>query len=602
MWRRRIDRGARRGGGELTDAAGAIRPAVEAALAVARAGLTADPIIVPPHAVRPYLDFARLSGNALRAIALTVDRDEAFRARVAAAVDEAAVGRAGWLWLTRPEGWEDDLAGIEAERGARAAEDRERRDERTATKRLASAQAAAEQRAAEVESLRRELARERELRIEAAARLADAESEVARLVAARTEVVRNLKDVEARFVERSTELNALKGRLRRLEEASRGAVGSSSSTGALPPGPPESAAPGIAAGGAPVPTPPATAAPASQSPAPAGAPDPEGDAGQEAASAAAEGTAGTAGTAAGPAPVTGGRGKDSDAEGPEGWPASAAGDELIRQIGRAAGGAADLADALAGVMTVLEATAGRWPVAPLTEDAGADRTWRAVAAGQLSPGGSAVGDQASTGPGGDVEACSGAGTEPADAGDEARAGNSHGPEASGVETTGADAGAGAGRDGASARRVPVRLPGGLFDDSVEAAEHLLRTPGAVLLVDGYNVSMTAWPGLPVGTQRRRLVTTLGELALRTSTHAEVVFDGADVDAVPVPAPARSLLRVRFSPPDVEADDVVLDLVAQLPVARPVIVASSDNRVRDGARRLGANLLHARQIAEVLARR
>jgi predicted RNA-binding protein with PIN domain len=561
---------------------------------VAREGLAADPTILPPHAVRPYLDFARLSANALRAIARTVDRDEGFRARVAAAVDEAAVGRAGWLWLTRPEGWEEEVVGIEAERGAQAAEDRERRDERTATKRLAAAQAAAEQRAAEVELLRRELAQERELRTEAAARLADAESEVARLVAARTEVVRNLKDVEARFVERSTELNVLKGRLRRLEEASRSA-GEPPPAGTSPAGPPERTARGVP--GAPVPTATANPAPAS----PAGPAMPAGPTG-----AAAPGAPPTVeGTAPGApaARVTGGRDRGADSEGPEGWPASAAGDELIRQIGRAAGGAADLADALAGVMTVLEATAGRWPVAPLTKDAGGDPPWwRAPSSDQQSPGGAAVVDPAATGPGTE-EAGSGGATEPGGA-DDARRGTpsdpSCGPETAGVGT-------GAGTDAAadrwtSARRMPVRLPGGLFDDSVEAAEHLLRTPGAVLLVDGYNVSMTAWPDLPVAAQRRRLVTSLGELALRTSTPAEVVFDGADVDAVPVPAPARSLLRVRFSPPDVEADDVVLDLVAQLPVARPVIVVSSDNRIRDGARRLGANLVHARQLAELLARR
>jgi predicted RNA-binding protein with PIN domain len=151
------------------------------------------------------------------------------------------------------------------------------------------------------------------------------------------------------------------------------------------------------------------------------------------------------------------------------------------------------------------------------------------------------------------------------------------------------------------RRVPLRLPGGIFDDSVEAAEHLLRTVGVVLVVDGYNVTMTGWPALAAADQRRRLVTALAELAARTATEAEIVFDGADVDTVPVPAQARSLVHVRFSPAGVEADDVVLDLVAQLPPAWPVVVASSDNRVRDGARALGANVVHARQLLDALRR-
>jgi predicted RNA-binding protein with PIN domain len=147
----------------------------------------------------------------------------------------------------------------------------------------------------------------------------------------------------------------------------------------------------------------------------------------------------------------------------------------------------------------------------------------------------------------------------------------------------------------------LRLPGGIFDDSVEAAEHLLRTPGVVLVVDGYNVTMTGWPTLAAADQRRRLVGALAELAARTSTEIDIVFDGADVGAVPVPAPVRSLVHVRFSPAEIEADDVVLDLVAHLPAARAVVVASSDNRVRDGARALGANVVHARQLLDALRR-
>jgi predicted RNA-binding protein with PIN domain len=142
----------------------------------------------------------------------------------------------------------------------------------------------------------------------------------------------------------------------------------------------------------------------------------------------------------------------------------------------------------------------------------------------------------------------------------------------------------------------------LFDDSLEAADYLLHLPGALLVVDGYNVSMTAWPDIPVADQRRRLVAALVDLAARTSMPIEVVFDGADVGPGPKPGEVRALVRTRFSPPGVEADDVVLDLVAQLPSARPVVVVSSDNRVRDGARRLGANTLQSAQLVAVLARR
>ncbi|HEX5947766.1 MAG TPA: NYN domain-containing protein, partial [Acidimicrobiales bacterium] len=102
-------------------------------------------------------------------------------------------------------------------------------------------------------------------------------------------------------------------------------------------------------------------------------------------------------------------------------------------------------------------------------------------------------------------------------------------------------------------------------------------------------------------QRRRLVVALSDLAARTSTRVELVFDGAEVEPLTAPAPTRPLVRVRFSDPGVEADDVVIDLVGRIPAATPVIVASSDNRVRAGSRRWGANLLHARQLVDVLRR-
>jgi predicted RNA-binding protein with PIN domain len=155
--------------------------------------------------------------------------------------------------------------------------------------------------------------------------------------------------------------------------------------------------------------------------------------------------------------------------------------------------------------------------------------------------------------------------------------------------------------GSRPRRVPVALPGGMFDDTVEAAEHLLRTPGVVLVVDGYNVTMQGWPELSGADQRRRLVVALSDLAARTASQVEVVFDGAEVEPLSVPTPARPLVRVRFSDPGIEADDVVIDLVCSIPAATPVIAASSDNRVREGARRFGANLLHARQLVAVLRR-
>jgi predicted RNA-binding protein with PIN domain len=409
-----------------------------------------------------------------------VDRDAEFRGRVADAVDQAQMGRAGWLWLTRPEGWASELASIEADSAAQAADAAAEREERAATRRLAAAQAAAARAEAEVagrlvelDAIRGELERERAGRAAAEARVAELEALVADLSAARADVVRNLKDVEARLVDRATEFNAVKARLRALDKTT-----------------------------------------------PAASPSADVPADVASGDAAVSGHVG--------APALGAGGVDPAAVGAE--------------VARAARGAAGLAEALTSLSRLL-------------------------------------GDQGPTGapPAADAAAARADGVEP---GTTARAGESHRPRA---------------------RRVPVSLPGGMFDDTVEAAEHLLRTPGAVLVVDGYNVTMEGWPELGVADQRRRLVVALSDLAARTASRVEIVFDGAEVERLSVPAPTRQPVRVRFSEPGVEADDVVIDLVGRIPAATPVIVASSDNRVRDGARRGGANLLHARQLVAVLRR-
>jgi predicted RNA-binding protein with PIN domain len=439
--------------------------------------LTADPVVPPPAPLRPYLTFSRLTTHSLEAIARVVDRDDGFRARVAEAVSESEVGRAGWLWLARPQGWEDELAELESARAARQADEAGERDERAATRKLAVAQAAAARaeadaraRLVELDEVRGDLARERAARAAAEARVVELEAEVDGAVEARAEVIRNLKQTESRLVARGTELNAAKARLREL--------------------------------------------------------------------------------AAGPDRATEPRPAEDEPASPrpDRTRAVAAGADVAEQVARAAEGAAALADALAGLARTL-GSGGRGP-----------RPCAARGDAGVRPDAGAGADKATEG---------------------------EAPPGPGVDE--------------SARREPVRLPGGMFDDTVEAAEHLLRTPGAVLVVDGYNVTMQGWPELAVAAQRRRLVTALSDLAARTATRVELVFDGAEVEPRSVPVPSRQLVRVRFSEPGVEADDVVIDLVGRIPAATPVIVASSDRRVREGARRSGANLVHARQLVAVLRR-
>jgi predicted RNA-binding protein with PIN domain len=157
------------------------------------------------------------------------------------------------------------------------------------------------------------------------------------------------------------------------------------------------------------------------------------------------------------------------------------------------------------------------------------------------------------------------------------------------------------RERAGGRRSPQVLPPAIFDDSAEAAAHLVRVPGMLVLVDGYNVTLSTWQDLPIASQRVRLVDACGELAARCGTDVLIVFDGAEEPGDLPPPMGRSRVRWRFSPPDVEADDVLLDLVADMDTERPVTVASSDRRVRDGARSLGANAISTPQLLAVLRR-
>ena len=152
------------------------------------------------------------------------------------------------------------------------------------------------------------------------------------------------------------------------------------------------------------------------------------------------------------------------------------------------------------------------------------------------------------------------------------------------------------------RRRPLSLPPAVFDDSAEAASFLIGTDGVVLLVDGYNVSLAGWPGEELAAQRLYLVNRLAALAARGPATVWVIFDGAEDHTLPPPrGSARDTVRVAFSPAGVDADEVILERVDALPVATPVVVATSDRRVADEARRRGANVISTPQILRLIGR-
>jgi predicted RNA-binding protein with PIN domain len=148
----------------------------------------------------------------------------------------------------------------------------------------------------------------------------------------------------------------------------------------------------------------------------------------------------------------------------------------------------------------------------------------------------------------------------------------------------------------------VPLPPALFDDTVAAADHLVRVLGVVVLVDGYNVTKGAHPELSLVEQRRWLVDALGGLAARCGADLHVVFDGADDTATaPAQGPRRTAVHVRYTEAGVEADDDLLALAADVPAHRVVVVVSDDRRVREGAAALGANVVGAATLTELLRR-
>ncbi|MGW3672957.1 NYN domain-containing protein [Streptomyces sp. NPDC005166] len=133
----------------------------------------------------------------------------------------------------------------------------------------------------------------------------------------------------------------------------------------------------------------------------------------------------------------------------------------------------------------------------------------------------------------------------------------------------------------------------LSDTDPALLDQLLALPQAHLIVDGYNVTKTGYPQLPLEKQRLRLLGGLAVLAAQSGAEMTCVFDGAELAAPVLLAPPRGV-RVLFSKSGVTADELIRQLARAEPPGRPVVVVSTDREVADGVAKTGA-----RPVASVL---
>ncbi|MBW1601647.1 NYN domain-containing protein [Streptomyces sp. JJ66] len=140
----------------------------------------------------------------------------------------------------------------------------------------------------------------------------------------------------------------------------------------------------------------------------------------------------------------------------------------------------------------------------------------------------------------------------------------------------------------------------LSEEDPALLDQLLALPQVHLLVDGYNVTKTGYPTMPLEKQRLRLLGGLAVLAAQSGAEVTCVFDGADLASPVLLAPPRGV-RVLFSKPGQTADELIRRLVRAEPDGRPVVVVSTDREVADGVAEAGARPVASALLLRRLAR-
>lgn len=128
---------------------------------------------------------------------------------------------------------------------------------------------------------------------------------------------------------------------------------------------------------------------------------------------------------------------------------------------------------------------------------------------------------------------------------------------------------------------PSELPPGVRPDTSEAVEALLGRD-RVVLVDGYNLTLSQRGDLALDQQRLWLVQALATQVARRGIRPTVVFD-SDVAGPRGRSEKGRGVTVRYTGEGVTADDELVFAVAALPEDEPVLVVTDDRELRERLR-------------------
>jgi predicted RNA-binding protein with PIN domain len=153
------------------------------------------------------------------------------------------------------------------------------------------------------------------------------------------------------------------------------------------------------------------------------------------------------------------------------------------------------------------------------------------------------------------------------------------------------------------RREPLPVPGGRGADDPETLAAWMATDGALVLVDGYNVTKhpLGFPERSLEDQRTLLLDLCRRLARRFGAAVTVVFDGGTIEPVPSRLPLGPV-EVVFTDAGRTADDEIVARTNATPPERPVAVVSSDNELRERVGALGASVTRSPALLGLAAAR